>query len=52
MPATGGCDARDLKVEVTAGAKATFFGMNIPLGAVTLFEHDFLNSYPPACGTV
>ncbi len=52
MPETGGCDARDLKVEVTAGARAGFFGIKIPLGVVTLFDHDFLNSYPPACGTV
>ena len=52
-PSTGGCDACDLKVLVTAGAKASFFGFSTNLvNPVTLFSKDFIASYPPACGTV
>jgi hypothetical protein len=52
-PSTGGCDARDLKVLVTAGAKASFFGFSANVvSPVTLFSKDFLASYPPGCGTV
>jgi len=47
-----GCDARDLKVLATAGAKASFFGMSADLGSTTLFSKDFIASYPPACGTL
>ncbi len=51
-PSTGGCDARDLKVLATAGAKASFFGLSASLGLTTLFSKDFIASYPPGCGTV
>ena len=51
-PSTGGCDARDLKVLATAGAKAAFFGLSADLGSTTLFSKDFIAAWPPKCGTV
>jgi hypothetical protein len=47
-----GCDARDLKVLATAGAKAAFFGMSASFGSTTLFSKDFRAAYPRACGIV
>jgi hypothetical protein len=46
-----GCDARDLRVMATAGAKAAFFGLSMDLGSATLFSQDFNASWPPGCGT-
>ena len=43
---TGGCDARDLKVLATAGAKAAFFGLSADLGSTTLFSKDFIAAWP------
>ncbi|HYA45905.1 MAG TPA: hypothetical protein VED59_09865, partial [Acidimicrobiales bacterium] len=47
-----GCDARDLNVLATAGAKAAFFGLSAELGSTTLFNKHFVAAYPPGCGTV
>jgi hypothetical protein len=46
-----GCDARDLTVIATAGAKSAFFGLSLDLGSTTLFSKDFNASWPPGCGT-
>jgi hypothetical protein len=49
---TGGCDARELEVEATAGAKASFFGFSVGTSPVTLFTKIINAAYPPGCGTV
>ncbi len=48
---SAGCDTRQLQIEGSTGAEASFFGLSASLGSATLFTKTYQAAYPPGCGT-